>query len=228
MTSHCGAIVPNSDPRAEDAAPDSLNPFVAEDDVPHSVDLGLESDGRRRNRRSAANAAMDRYAAGDERAFSELYDLLTPKLLAFLTRQTHDRVRAEDLLQQTMLQIHCMRSRFIPGADVLPWAFAIARRFLINSYRRRQREHTRDEARARIAPPAVQGVDDLLHSKRLAHDIELELGRLPEAQRAAFELMKKDGLSVRETAEVLGTTSNAVKLRAHRAYQALRRVALGE
>ena len=38
----------------------------------------------------------------------------------------------------------------------------------------------------------------------------------------AFELTKKEGLSVREAAEVLGTTVTAVKLRAHRAYVALR------
>jgi DNA-directed RNA polymerase specialized sigma24 family protein len=42
----------------------------------------------------------------------------------------------------------------------------------------------------------------------------------------AFELIKKEGLSVKEAAEVLGTTVTAVKLRAHRAYVALR-AALG-
>src|SRR4051812_45087970 len=80
--------------------------------------------------RAAANAAMERYAAGDDEAFSELYDALSPRLLNFLTRQTRDSSRAEDLLQQTMLQIHCARGRFLRGADVLPWAFAIARRLL--------------------------------------------------------------------------------------------------
>jgi RNA polymerase sigma-70 factor (ECF subfamily) len=41
-------------------------------------------------------------------------------------------------------------------------------------------------------------------------------------QRVAFELIKQDGLSVAEAAQVLGTTVAAVKLRAHRAYEALR------
>src|SRR4051812_5379417 len=72
--------------------------------------------------RRAANAAMDRYAAGDERAFAELYDLLAPRLHGFLVRHTHDGPRAEDLLQQTMLQIHAARGRFLKGADVTPWA----------------------------------------------------------------------------------------------------------
>jgi RNA polymerase sigma-70 factor, ECF subfamily len=50
---------------------------------------------------------------------------------------------------------------------------------------------------------------------------------LPESHRMAFELIQKDGLSIREAAEVLGATPGAVKLRAHRAYVALR-LALGD
>jgi RNA polymerase sigma-70 factor (ECF subfamily) len=49
---------------------------------------------------------------------------------------------------------------------------------------------------------------------------------LPEAQRVAFELVKHEGLSLAEAADVLGTTVAAVKLRAHRTYEALR-AALG-
>jgi DNA-directed RNA polymerase specialized sigma24 family protein len=40
----------------------------------------------------------------------------------------------------------------------------------------------------------------------------------------AFELLKEEGLSLAEAAQVLGTTVSAVKLRAHRAYEALRLV----
>jgi RNA polymerase sigma-70 factor (ECF subfamily) len=72
-----------------------------------------------------------------------------------------------------------------------------------------------------------QPADDLLHSKRVAREVERELARLPEAQRVAFELVKKDGLSMKEAAQVLGTTVTAIKLRAHRAYVALR-AALGD
>ena len=48
------------------------------------------------------------------------------------------------------------------------------------------------------------------------------LGRLPASQRAAFELMRIEGLSHAEAAAALGISVNALKLRAHRAYVALR------
>ena len=177
--------------------------------------------------RAVANAAMERYAAGDDAAFSELYDALAPRLLAFLARQTRDDSRAEDLLQQTMLQIHCARGRFIQGAEVLPWAFAIARRLLIDSFRRRKHEVASGSDPAGDVTSSHQPVDERLHAMRMAADVERELARLPEAQRVAFELVKKDGLSMKEAAQVLGTTVTAIKLRAHRAYVALRE-ALGD
>src|SRR5689334_6671382 len=72
--------------------------------------------------RATANAAMDRYAAGDDAAFEALYDALAPRLRHYLLRQVKDGHRADDLLQQTMLQIHTARGRFLAGAEVVPWA----------------------------------------------------------------------------------------------------------
>jgi RNA polymerase sigma-70 factor (ECF subfamily) len=169
-----------------------------------------------------ANQAMGRYAVGEEDAFAVLYDELAPRLYRYLLRQTRERGRAEDLLQQTMLQIHCSRGRFLLGADVTPWAFAIARRLLIDSIRRRKRESAANDWLSSLDPLTEPASDELLHSKRVAEALERQLSQLPKAQRTTFELIKQDGLSLREAAKAMGTTVNAVKLRAHRAYVALR------
>lgn len=173
---------------------------------------------------------MTRYAAGDDSAFGEVYDLLAPRLHRFLLRHTRDASRSEDLVQQTLLQMHRARGRFIPGAEVTPWAFAIARRLLIDGARRGRREVLGTELDAShdvaAAAPDV-AADDLVAARQLAERLSVELARLPDAQRTAFELVKQEGLSLAEAAQVLGTTVAAVKLRAHRAYEALRR-ALGK
>jgi RNA polymerase sigma-70 factor (ECF subfamily) len=175
--------------------------------------------------RQAANAAMDRYAAGDDAAFAQLYDVLAPRLHQFLLRQCRDPHRADDLLQQSLLHIHRARGRFTPGADVFPWAYAIARRLFIDSIRRGRHEVVADTGGGDPAyEPAGQGppADEQLHAKRTAHAVARELAKIPEPHRVAFELVKTEGLSMREAAAVLGTTVTAVKLRAHRAYVALR------
>ncbi len=173
---------------------------------------------------SDVNAAMSRYAAGDESAFAAVYDGLASRLYGYLTRQTRDPARAEDLVQQTFLQMHRARGTFVPGADVVPWAFAIARRLMIDGFRRGKREVLED-TNERDEPVATEpAADDLVQAQQLATRIRRELARLPETQRVAFELVKQEGLSLAEAAAVLGTTVSAVKLRAHRAYEALRAV----
>jgi RNA polymerase sigma-70 factor (ECF subfamily) len=172
-----------------------------------------------------ASKAMDRYACGDAAAFSELYDLLSPRLSSFLLRRLRDPARAEDLLQQTFLQMHCARQHFSQGADVVPWAFAIARRLLIDNYRKSGREVFDDEEEERAAPGAAP--DECVGQSRIWRLIDQELARVPEAHRVAFDLVQREGLSMAEAAEALGTTVAAVKLRAHRTYEALR-AALGD
>ena len=116
------------------------------------------------------DAAMDRYAAGDDAAFEAVYDGLAPRLYGFLLRQTRDRARAEDVVQQTMLQIHRARGRFTPGAQVVPWAFAIARRLLIDQHRRGGREvlSPTDDDVGELLVALDASADDVAIAKELA------------------------------------------------------------
>jgi RNA polymerase sigma-70 factor (ECF subfamily) len=177
--------------------------------------------------RTDADIAMERYAGGDNAAFGQVYDALSPRLYGYLLRQTRDHARAEDLLQQTMLQIHRARDRFIAGAEVMPWAFAIARRLLVDDIRRNRRVILSDDGNADAGTSDLARADDIVHAGEMAIRVQHILEQLPHSQRAAFELIKQEGLTVAEAAQVLGTTVAAVKLRAHRAYEALR-AALGD
>ena len=174
---------------------------------------------------AAIDAAMERYADGDEAAFGEVYDALAPRLLRFLQRQTRNVGQAEDLLQETFLNICGARASFFRGAKVTPWAFTIARRLLIDASRKSHRQVpiSRD-ADLESAPPPSRDPrgDEVLQARQVAERVEVELARMPETQREAFMLVKVDGLSLAEAAEVLEISPNAVKLRAFRAYDALR------
>ena len=127
-------------------------------------------------------------------------------------------------MQQTFLHMHRARGTFIEGSDVVPWAFAICRRLLIDDFRRGRRAplllDADEDLDHRVSP--TDAADDVAHARELASRARVALGRLPETQRAAFDLVRQEGLSLSEAAQALGTTVAAVKLRAHRAYEALR------
>jgi len=176
--------------------------------------------------RSRASLAMARYGRGDDGAFAEVYDELAPRLFRYLTRLTRDDARAEDVLQQTFLQMHDARGRFLPGADVVPWAYAIARRLFIDGTRRRKRDHLHDayeDERSEGQSTAPSG-EAITAAREISDALRARLEALPELQREAFRLVREEGLSIAEAAAVLGTTPAAVKLRAHRAYESLRDV----
>lgn len=169
--------------------------------------------------------AMLRHADGDPTAFGELYDALSPSLRRFLRHLTNNYALTEDLLQQTFLHMHDKRAHFIAGAPVKPWAFAIARRLFIDSYRRSKRELVTGveidmDQQDSTTPEDWHAADE---AAALA---TTELSRLPEGQRDAYILVKAEGMSHGEAAGVLGTTASAVRVRVHRAATALR-VALG-
>jgi RNA polymerase sigma-70 factor (ECF subfamily) len=172
---------------------------------------------------SLADRAMERYACGEDAAFADVYDELAPRLYRFALRWTRCRSAAEDAVQQTLLQIHVARQRFVRGGAVVPWAFAIARRLLIDLGRRGGREELRAEGvRDPEEPEAAPSPEDALDLRRTESEAWRDFASLPSGWRDAFELVKFEGLSVAETAQVLGITSGMVKIRAHRATAALR------
>jgi RNA polymerase sigma-70 factor (ECF subfamily) len=175
---------------------------------------------------AAADAAMERYANGERAAFQVIYDLLAPRLISFLRRHASDEAAVQDAAQQTFLHIHRARGTFRPGARVLPWALAIARSVLRQGWRRRPRlELVTPDAEDfdRLEPNApVMELASALEARELAGLAAGHLQRLSNDRRIPYELVKLEGLSHAEAAEVMGTTVMTVKLRVHRVVVELR------
>jgi RNA polymerase sigma-70 factor, ECF subfamily len=176
----------------------------------------------------AGDAAMARYATGDDAAFAAVYAAVGPRLSRYLGRRVTDRALVQDLVQETLLRLHRARARFVPGSPVMPWVLAIARRQLVDAHRARRQEMPVDEA----APPRAHrnptvgdrpaSGEEIVAAKQVAGCLNDAFDRLSPPQRAAFELVKGRGLTLVEAARELGTSVTGVKLRTHRAYRALR------
>jgi RNA polymerase sigma-70 factor (ECF subfamily) len=180
---------------------------------------------------TSANDAMARYATGDDDAFAPLYRAVTPQLERVLRRLVADRSRLPDLIQETFLRVHGARRSFRAGAPAIPWILTIARRLVIDSHRRGNREEGVETDRLeRLGDAAPGGLppngEELAVATEVAEHLGRAVERLPEGQRAALRLVRGEGLSVAEAAAALGTTTTGVKLRTHKACRTLR-AALG-
>jgi RNA polymerase sigma-70 factor (ECF subfamily) len=176
----------------------------------------------------ALDAAMDRFACGDDTAFAELYRLGAPQVHRFLIRLGNDAALADDLTQDTFLRAHAARGGYEVGASARPWLLAIARNTFLDStrrakVRRRSAEATKvaQDADPPMAPGETQG-DEALVAHEMLELINSALAKQSQLVREAFILVRFEGLSMSEAAEVLGTTEAAVKVRAFRANEAIR------
>ncbi len=162
---------------------------------------------------------MAAYQEGEMAAFERLYTQLAPKIRKYLISLTLNVPRAEDLLQETFLQIHRSRRTYLPPRPVAPWAFGVARHVYLMDCRawarRRRLEVEPDEDLPDLPVPAVgEGVAD-------REWVRQAVAVLPEDRREPLLLHHVWGFSFKEIAGLLGIREGAAKVRAHRARKQL-------
>jgi RNA polymerase sigma-70 factor (ECF subfamily) len=177
---------------------------------------------------AAADVAMSRYADGDDGMFAVVYDAVAPRLESYLQRNLRNQALVDDIVQQTFMQMHAKRGTFEQGAQVLPWAFCIARNFMIDALRKSRYEAPADTAAAGDVSAtwlvsAIATADEIVEAHQTKQRIVAVFAGLTDHQRAAFELTKGDGLSQADAAQILGTTVMGIKQCVHKVYEKLRR-----
>jgi RNA polymerase sigma-70 factor (ECF subfamily) len=160
------------------------------------------------------------YVRGETTAFKELFARYAPKLTSLMLRELRAREEANDLVQQTFLQLHRARNDFDPAQRFKPWIYTIALNLKREHFRRRRRrpEVLGDLADERAAPA---GAHEALEAYR---SLAWALAQIPEDNRSVIELHWFDGLSFAEIAKCLGIGAVAAKVRAHRGYQRLKKL----
>jgi RNA polymerase sigma-70 factor (ECF subfamily) len=160
---------------------------------------------------------MERYQQADPEAPTALVVALSPPLLRFFRSQVASREQADDLLQE--LRIHRVRHTYRPGEPVLPWVYAIARRVCIDGYRRTRRI-TMHETAMEVLPERSAPVEP----GNSLPAVDTLVAALPEGQREVVTMLRIGGLSLDEVARATSSTVGAVKQKAHRAYEKLRKL----
>jgi len=176
-------------------------------------------------------ALMGAYVDGDRQAFSRLFGSLAPRVHGFFLRRFGDPAVADDLLQVTFMKIHRARHDYRRDSPLRPWVFTIAARVGLDEHRRRARrpEDADDERLEKAAQGTAAGQaaqpdgEQLVERAQLAAEVRAALDRLPESQRVVIHLHRYEGLTFEQIGQALGTTEGAVKLRAFRAYEQLRK-----
>lgn len=173
---------------------------------------------------SGEQALLVRARQYDRAALAELYDCYAPRVYAYIYRRVGDPHLAEDLVGDVFVRVvQAICSRRPWHTSFRAWLYQIAHNLVVDHYRRPKPvlSVSLDEGWLPAAEEnQTDAVGDTLDHQRL----QAALHCLTPEQQQVLVLRFGEGLTIRETAQVLRKTAGAVKAVQHRAIVALRRI----
>ena len=155
--------------------------------------------------------------AGDRDAFATLIQRYSDPLYRHALGMTGSPDVAEDILQQSFIKAYHHLAEVRGRFDA--WLFRIVAngcKDWLKNIRRTHVSHEEDDQPSSYATP-----DEDLDRSELRRDLDHSLAQLPSSLREAFVMKHVEGRSYEEMADLLGTTVGALKMRVHRAREAL-------
>lgn len=182
------------------------------------------------------DALMQAFAAGDARAFEQLYARHHAALYRFVRRLlgTACSAQADEVFQDAWLRVIDARARWAPqGASFRTWLFTLGHHRAVDVLRKSGRELSVDaqapdpwepdgEPWARWPAADTAGADDQAFWRAAGQRLLDCLDGLPAAQKAVFLLHHEDGLSLDELAAALELGFETAKSRLRYAMSKLR------
>jgi RNA polymerase sigma-70 factor (ECF subfamily) len=157
-------------------------------------------------------ALVELARGGDKEAFGQLYDHYQPSVYRFLYYRVGSMTLAEDLTAETFFRaLRSMHSFRWQGKDFGAWLMTIARNLTADHFKagRTRLEQTTEDMQTLDTTsdsPEAEVLSTLTNETLLR-----ALGELPTEQRECLIMRFLQGLSIAETAEILGRSSGAVK-----------------
>lgn len=164
---------------------------------------------------SSQQDLLERVAGGDQLAFSELYDQISPRVFGLIKRLLRDHSQSEEVTQEVFLEIWQTATRFDPNKGAAAtWILTMAHRRAVDRVRSSQSSRDRDvRIGIRDYNPDYDNVAETIEV-RIEHErVEKAMSRLTELQRQAVSLAYYGGLSHSEVAAKLSVPIGTVKTR---------------
>lgn len=182
---------------------------------------------------TADESLLPRLRSGEAAAYEALVRRETPRLLAVARRMLRNEEDARDAVQDAFVNAFRAFDAFEGGCRVSTWLHRITVNAALTKLRTRRRKP--EESIEGLLPTFLEDGHHARHPAEWRDDIEAELAHkedrefvracieeLPESYRTVLLLRDIEDLDTAEAAQLLGVSENVVKVRLHRARQALR------
>ena len=181
-------------------------------------------------------ALFSRFIGGDDNAYTALYARYGARLLSYIHSIVGaDESAAEDLFQECFLRLFRERARHTGSGDapepiknVGGWLFRVARNLSLNHIRSRRHVAPLPAVYDESLLVPVEEAHSSLFGKADNEEVLMEavnavVETLPSGLREVFVLREVNGMSYEETADIIGCSEEAARMRLSRARSAIRR-----
>jgi len=180
------------------------------------------------DRRLSDTELLRRHLAGDAEAFGALVRRYRRELFTFLARFVGDATLAEDIFQETFLQLHLSGAMFDPKRRLKPWLFTIAANKARDAMRSRRRKQAapldaavggEDDHTSYIdlMPSDIPAPDEKSLNLELRQSVQRIVNEMPDNLRIVLVMSYFHELPYKEIAEILEVPLGTVKSRLHAA-----------
>lgn len=162
--------------------------------------------------------------SGDDGAFATLVSRYKHRVFALAARFARDRDELEDLSQEAFIKAYDNLGSFRRDAPFGHWISRITVRVCYDALRARRHERYSqplDDVLYELKDDAEAARSEARQAREL---LRWAMGFLSADERLVITLMELEEMTLRETAEMTGWSEANVKVRAHRARQALRKI----
>jgi RNA polymerase sigma-70 factor (ECF subfamily) len=191
----------------------------------------LESDPPKTESGLSDTELLRLHLDGDQEAFGVLVRRYRRELFNFLARFTGDLAMAEDVFQETFLQLHLSGGTFDLSRRLKPWLFTIAankgRDAMRKTYRRQAApldakiagSESQESTYADLMPSNIPPPDESLMNLETRQAVQRIVDAMPENLRTVLLMSYFNEFPYKEIAEILDVPLGTVKSRLHAAVQ---------
>jgi len=164
---------------------------------------------------------VERYLAGDEFAIEELVMKYQKKVYALAFRMTGDVEDSKDMTQKTFLQAFKGIKSFRGKSAFYTWLYRIAVNTCLNHLNKKGR--VTDELDETYPGNQESALSTIIKDEK-GSLVKKSLVKLPDRQRTSITLRAYEGLSLKETSDVMNCSEGAVKAHYHNGMKKLREI----
>lgn len=158
----------------------------------------------------------------NDRAFTILFDRYKVLLFRHIYQRTKSVIESEDILQNVFVSLWKNRATVEIKDSIQPYLMGAAKRGVFALYAKTAKEISHVHLLKAKAEPFEYPAEDFFIAKEMKYFMDMEVQKMPSTMRKVFQLSRKEYISVREIALLLGISEQTVKNNITMALQRLR------